>query len=165
MCYVLDILACILGHNWRMDWWCVGILMHEMISARHPFHGPSHYDTLRNMVTKQPLIDQRLSTLAVTVVRSLLIKNPKARCCCNQGIKELKNLPFFHDFDWDGVEKKTVKAPYIPDITTNTDVSSFESTFTREAAVDSVADKGGAGGGKKESGRIMKMFGFGNKSK
>lgn len=47
------------GHNWRMDWWCVGLLMHEMISARHPFHGPSHYDTLRNMVTKQPLIDQR----------------------------------------------------------------------------------------------------------
>lgn len=42
------------GHNFRMDWWCLGLLMHEMISARHPFHGPSHYDTLRNMVTKPP---------------------------------------------------------------------------------------------------------------
>lgn len=42
------------GHNHRMDWWCLGLLMHEMISARHPFHGPSHYDTLRNMVTKPP---------------------------------------------------------------------------------------------------------------
>lgn len=40
------------GHNFRMDWWCLGLLMHEMITARHPFHGPTHYDTLRNMVTR-----------------------------------------------------------------------------------------------------------------
>jgi ribosomal protein S6 kinase alpha-1/2/3/6 len=126
------------GHNWRMDWWCLGLLMHEMISARHPFHGPSHYDTLRNMVTKQPLIDQRLSPLAVTVVRSLLIKNPKARCCCTQGIKELKNLPFFAGFDWEGVEAMRVKAPYVPEISSAEDISSFEATFTREAAVDSI---------------------------
>ena len=29
--YVYNILS---GHNYRMDWWCVGLLMHEMISAR-----------------------------------------------------------------------------------------------------------------------------------
>jgi len=145
------------GHNWRMDWWCLGLLMHEMISARHPFHGPSHYDTLRNMVTKQPLIDQRLSSLAVTVVRSLLIKNPKARCCCTQGIKELKNLPFFAGFDWDGVENMRVKAPYAPDISSASDISSFEATFTREAAVDSITKDSGTNkdGSKKEGGYIL----------
>ena len=60
------------GHNFRMDWWCVGLLMHEMLSARHPFSGPSHYDTLRNMVTKQPNIDSRVSSGAASVIRSLL---------------------------------------------------------------------------------------------
>lgn len=49
------------GHNYRMDWWCLGLLMHEMISGRHPFYGAKHYDTLRNMVTKPPNIDPRLS--------------------------------------------------------------------------------------------------------
>ena len=84
----------------------------------------------------------RLSNPAVTVVRSLLIKNPKTRCCCSQGIKEMQHLPFFSDLDWDALLNKTIKAPYVPEIGTEFDVSSFESTFTREAAVDSVADKG-----------------------
>jgi serine/threonine protein kinase len=128
------------GHNFRMDWWCVGLLMHEMISARHPFHGPSHYDTLRNMVTKQPTIDARLSTNAATVVRSLLIKNPKARMCCTHGVKELYTLPYFAGVNWDALYERKIPMPYKPEIAGTTDISSFETTFTREAPVDSVIE-------------------------
>lgn len=80
-----------------MDWWCLGLLMHEMITARHPFQGitfgryrnlnelisppyssgPSHYDTLRNMVTKAPNIDERISPAAAAVIKGFLVKNPK----------------------------------------------------------------------------------------
>lgn len=150
------------GHNYRMDWWCVGLLMHEMISARHPFHGPSHYDTLRNMVTKQPNIDQRLSKNAATVVRNLLIKNPRARLCCREGISELKALPLFAELDWDALYEKRVVMPHIPELKDNADISSFESTFTNEAPVDSVSDmpkdKKSAGQTKKG---IMGLFGLG----
>lgn len=63
------------GHNYRMDWWCLGLLMHEMISARHPFNGASHYDTLRNMVTKQVSQPRRyfanLLNLPIVTLRSL----------------------------------------------------------------------------------------------
>lgn len=144
-----------------MDWWCLGLLMHEMISARHPFHGASHYDTLRNMVTKQPTIDARLSTNAATVVRSLLIKNPRARLCCCEGIKELYSLPFFAPINWDALYERKLPMPYRPDLAGATDISSFETTFTREAAVDSVTEPSGAGkggaGGKK--GIIGYIFG------
>jgi serine/threonine protein kinase len=27
------------GHNFRMDWWSLGLLMHEMLASKHPFHG------------------------------------------------------------------------------------------------------------------------------
>ena len=147
------------GHNWRMDWWCLGLLMHEMLSARHPFHGPSHYDTLRNMVTKQPVIDARVSKEASIVIRGLLIKNPRARLCCRNGISELKTLPFFSGVDWSGLYNKTTPVPHVPMLGDITDTSSFENTFTREAPVDSVADdpktkNRGKGGG------IMGLFGF-----
>lgn len=128
------------GHNFRMDWWCLGLLMHEMISARHPFHGPSHYDTLRNMVTKQPTIDPRLSTQAATVVRSLLIKSPRARLCCRTGAAELKTLPFFQQLDWTALLELRIEAPYKPNLSGTMDISSFEATFTREQAVDSIGD-------------------------
>ncbi len=38
------------GHGKGVDWWCLGILIAEMLSGRHPFDGGSHYQTLRNMV-------------------------------------------------------------------------------------------------------------------
>jgi serine/threonine protein kinase len=147
------------GHNWRMDWWCLGLLMHEMLSARHPFHGPSHYDTLRNMVTKQPVIDARVSKEASIVIRGLLIKNPRARLCCRNGLSELKTLPFFSGVDWSGLYNKTTPVPHVPMLGDITDTSSFENTFTREAPVDSVAEDPkaktrGKGGG------IMGLFGF-----
>ena len=147
------------GHNWRMDWWCLGLLMHEMLSARHPFHGPSHYDTLRNMVTKQPVIDARVSKEASIVIRGLLIKNPRARLCCRNGLSELKTLPFFSGVDWSALYNKTTPVPHVPMLGDIMDTSSFENTFTREAPVDSVADdpktkNRGKGGG------IMGLFGF-----
>ena len=38
------------GHTKAVDWWCLGLLMHEMLTGRHPFQGSTHYDTLRAMV-------------------------------------------------------------------------------------------------------------------
>ena len=139
------------GHNFRMDWWCLGLLMHEMLTARHPFSGPSHYDTLRNMVTKQPNIDNRVSSGAASVIRSFLIKNPRARMCCQRGCGELKNLSYFADLDWDALMKKQIPMAHIPELSGDTDLSSFETTFTKEAPVDSLAtDASGAATGGKE---------------
>jgi hypothetical protein len=72
-----------------------GLLMHEMISARHPFHGASHYDTLRNMVTKPPTIDARLSAPAAMAVKMMLVKNPRARLCCREGSIRSNNSIFY----------------------------------------------------------------------
>ena len=140
--------------------------MHEMISTRHPFNGPSHYDTLRNMVTKQPVIDSRLSPLAVAVVRGLLVKAPKARLCCRTGVNELKEMPFFNSLDWDALFNGRIRAPYIPELSNKEDISSFETTFTKEAAVDSIAEppRSVKNGGKSGGRGILGFFGFKNTS-
>lgn len=149
------------GHNYRMDWWCLGLLMHEMVSTKHPFQGPSHYDTLRNMVTKQPNIDSRLSPPAGSAVKGFLVKNPKSRLCCKDGIGELRNLPFFSTIDWDALYERRVEMPYRPDLKDQTDVSSFETTFTREAPIDSLSENANSGKSKKTKKGIMGMFGMG----
>ena len=40
------------GHNHTVDFWCLGILMSEMLTGRHPFKskGGNHMQTLRNIV-------------------------------------------------------------------------------------------------------------------
>lgn len=114
------------------------------------------------MVTKQPTIDPRLSSQAATVVRSLLIKSPRARLCCRLGVSELKTLPFFSALDWTALIELRVEGPYKPNLTGNMDISSFETTFTREAAVDSVGDAGDKRSDKTVGkGGIMGLFGLG----
>ena len=62
------------GHGRVVDWWCLGLLMHEMLTGRHPFQAASHYDTLRAMVTAEPVIDPRVGPTARALIRRLLIK-------------------------------------------------------------------------------------------
>ena len=135
--------------------------MHEMISAKHPFHGASHYDTLRNMVTKQPNIDSRLSKEAVLVVRSFLIKVPRARLCCTNGINELKDLAFFTGLDWVALEEKRIEMPYKPALKDSVDITSFETVFTREAPVDSISDAPSGDKSKSGKGILGTIFGMG----
>ncbi|GMH76082.1 hypothetical protein TL16_g06966 [Triparma laevis f. inornata] len=79
------------GHTKGVDWWCLGLLMHEMMTGRHPFHGGTHYDTLRNMVSRQPTLDGRLSDAARSLLMGLLIKDSAKRYGCSPlGAKELQ---------------------------------------------------------------------------
>lgn len=146
------------GHNRVVDWWCLGLLMHEMITGRHPFQSGSHYDTLRAMVTNEPIIDPRVSPAARALIRRLLIKDPTRRLGAKRGAWiELRPHPFFNDLDWDKVYQRQVPAPYIPNLKSVEDTNHFEDMFTREAPVDSVVEPerktGGLFGGLFSSGR------------
>eukprot|EP00981_Chlorochromonas_danica_P009639 scaffold2798_cov160-Ochromonas_danica.AAC.8 len=147
------------GHNYRMDWWCLGLLMHEMISGRHPFHGSKHYDTLRNMVTKPPTIDERLSPRAAAVVKGFLNKNPPARLGGKEGIAELYRLSFFSVVNWEDLLNKRIDMPYKPKLQGETDISSFESVFTNEKPIDSVPEPDVQQSNTKKGAKMFGMFG------
>ena len=39
------------GHSKAVDYWSLGILLSEMLTGKHPFRGPSHIATLKNIVS------------------------------------------------------------------------------------------------------------------
>lgn len=92
------------------------------------------------------------------MVKGFLIKNPRARLGGKEGITELQKLPFFSSINWDDLYEKRIEMPYKPKLLGETDISSFETTFTNEKPVDSVPepDAGGEAGPKKNN----KMFGM-----
>ena len=127
------------GHTKAMDWWCLGLFMHEMLTGKHPFQGTTHYDTLRNMVTRNPAYGAGLSDAAKSLMMGLLTKDCSKRFGCSPlGAKELQVHRFFIGLNWNKVLKKEIPAPYIPPLSSNADTSSFEEVFTKEQAVDSV---------------------------
>ena len=128
------------GHTKGVDWWCLGLLAHEMMAGRHPFHGGTHYDTLKNMVSQEPFLDSKLSGSAKSILSGLLTKDCTKRLACSPlGAKEMQVHRFFIGLNWNQVLKKEVSPPYTPPTVDVADTQNFEDTFTREEAVDSVA--------------------------
>jgi serine/threonine protein kinase len=69
------------GHTAAVDFWSLGILFGEMLTGVHPFKGPNHFGTLKNMVAPDvgPANLQCMTPAAASLLAGLLAKNPKRR--------------------------------------------------------------------------------------
>ena len=122
------------GHDKMADWWSFGILLFEMLCGLPPFYVENldkMYELIKNISVKFP----RRITLreeAKDVIRKLLEKNPKKRLGSQSGIEEIKSHPFFASIDFNLVEQKKMKAPFVPELANDTDVQYFDEEFTNE---------------------------------
>jgi len=122
------------GHDKSADWWSFGILLFEMLCGLPPFYVENvdkMYELIKNSSVKFPR-RITLSEDAKDVIRKLLEKNPKKRLGSQNGIEEIKSHPFFASIDFEMVEQKKMKAPFIPELTNDTDVQYFDEEFTNE---------------------------------
>ena len=147
------------GHGKGVDWWCLGLLLHEMLSGKHPFQGRSHAETLQNMVYHEPKMHARVPPAGADLARRLLTKDPSQRIASSAlGALELRAHPFFAHLDWEDVERKEWPAPLKPRLRSDTDLKYFEAQFTSEAPRESMlaskkAERRGSG--------LLGLLGFG----
>ena len=122
------------GHDKMADWWSFGILLFEMLCGIPPFYVENldkMYEMIQNSAVKFPK-RINLSDDAKDIIQKLLEKNPKKRLGAQKGIEEIKSHPFFAKINFTDIENKKVKAPFIPEIENDTDVSNFDEEFTNE---------------------------------
>ena len=122
------------GHDKMADWWSFGILLFEMLCGIPPFYVENldkMYEMIQNSAVKFPK-RINLSDDAKDIIQKLLEKNPKKRMGYQKGIEEIKKHPFFAKIDFNAIEQKKVKAPFIPEVENDTDVQNFDEEFTNE---------------------------------
>ncbi|XP_057687211.1 serine/threonine-protein kinase N2-like isoform X1 [Corythoichthys intestinalis] len=115
-----------------VDWWGMGVLIYEMLVGESPFLGEDEEEVFDSIVNDDVTYPPSLPPDAVTIIQKLLKKNPLKRLGGGErDANELKGEIFFEEVDWDALLSKQVSPPFLPSLKTSTDVSNFDSDFTR----------------------------------
>ncbi|CAD8206083.1 unnamed protein product [Paramecium octaurelia] len=115
------------GHAFTADWWCLGILIYEMLCGKTPFFSENRNQMFRNIVESELKFP---STLHITpecksLLTSLLKKKPNERLGNKGDAEEIKKHPWFKRMDFQRLIAKEIQAPIIPDLQSATDLSNF----------------------------------------
>jgi len=133
------------GHDKAVDWWSLGILLYELTVGIPPFYSQNvneMYNKIQHGVLRFPPF---LSEPCKALIVALLNRDPKKRLGSKADIDDLKAHPFFKDIQFEKMMKKEIDPPYKPKIKANDTTSNFDTTFTSEPVVDSVAQPSGLG--------------------
>eukprot|EP00736_Rhodelphis_marinus_P006263 Rmarinus@m.8570 len=116
------------GHSFPVDWWALGILIHEMITGCPPFMADDPMNTYRKIMSHspKPVFRQMYSADAKDLVSRLLNPNPAQRLgSLRNGVEDIKSHPWFRTIDWAALVRKEVTPPIIPKVSDPTDTSNF----------------------------------------
>uniref|UniRef100_T1JBX6 Ribosomal protein S6 kinase n=1 Tax=Strigamia maritima TaxID=126957 RepID=T1JBX6_STRMM len=132
------------GHDLAVDWWSIGVLTYELLTGASPFTVEGEKNTQqeisKRILKSNPPIPGDLSSSVRDFIQRLLVKNPRKRLGGGPAdANELKRHHFFKDLDWNLLAEKKLKAPFIPKISNELDVSNFAEEFTAMIPTDSPA--------------------------
>lgn len=88
------------GYAFSVDWWAVGILLHEMIFGKKPFNSKTH-NLLFELIKRKrlELPSQAHSPELADLLHKLLAKSPSERIGTKGGANEILSHPWFKNFD------------------------------------------------------------------
>jgi len=106
------------GYTCTVDWWALGVIMHEFLVGPLPFAKDT--EDCKEVFTQ--IIEAPLEFPAdftdedsIAILRGLLDRTPESRLGSSiRGAKDLKVHPFFAGFDWPALCERTMKPPWRP---------------------------------------------------
>ncbi|XP_071449257.1 cGMP-dependent protein kinase, isozyme 1 isoform X2 [Hetaerina americana] len=118
------------GHDRAVDYWSLGILMHELLTGTPPFTASDPMRTYNIILRGIDAVDfpRHMTRAAVSLVKRLCRDAPSERLGYQRGgIQDIKKHKWFQGFDWDGLRQRTLKAPIVQEVKSPTDISNFDS--------------------------------------
>ncbi|XP_076375179.1 uncharacterized protein LOC117218023 isoform X2 [Megalopta genalis] len=117
------------GHDRAVDYWALGILTHELLVGKPPFRAADHMTTYNRILKGIEVvgIPSIVGRNASNLIKKLLRLNPSERLGYQRnGIQDIRDHKWFHNFNWQALQKLTLPAPIVPTVRSQIDTRNFE---------------------------------------
>ena len=115
------------GHSKGVDWWCLGILIFEMLASYPPFYDEDPMRTYAKIMHGHIAFPKHFSAEAVDLIKRLLNpKHTKRLGVIKGGAQLIREHPWFRSLNWQALENKELKCPIDVKIRNAEDLSNFE---------------------------------------
>jgi len=117
-----------IGHTNALDWWCLGILIFELMGGAPPFESASPMHIYAKVMKGIGKVNfpAKCQGVVETLIKALLKKEPSERLPMRPGgLANLKTHKWFEGFDWDAFSKQQLAPPYKPVVKSKKDPSNF----------------------------------------
>ncbi|CAG9315385.1 unnamed protein product [Blepharisma stoltei] len=116
--YMAPEVMCRQNHGVAADYFALGIIAYEFMNGTRPYQGKARKQVREQILAKQIQIKQEeipedWSIEAADFVNRLIQRKPVNRLGLN-GPDEVKNHPWFRDFDWKKLIDRRMESPFIP---------------------------------------------------
>uniref|UniRef100_A0A182WFK8 cGMP-dependent protein kinase n=1 Tax=Anopheles minimus TaxID=112268 RepID=A0A182WFK8_9DIPT len=117
------------GHDRSVDYWALGILIHELLTGIPPFTAADPMKTYNIILKGIDMVNfpKHMSRAAVSLIKRLCRDVPSERLGYQRGgVQDIKKHKWFQGFDWDGLIAQTLKSPLQPNLQGPLDMSNFD---------------------------------------
>uniref|UniRef100_A0A1D1YK16 non-specific serine/threonine protein kinase n=1 Tax=Anthurium amnicola TaxID=1678845 RepID=A0A1D1YK16_9ARAE len=126
------------GHDKAADWWSVGILLFEMLTAKPPYCGGNREKIQKKIIKEKIRLPPFLSSEVHSLLKGLLQKDPSKRLGNGPGgINEIKNHKWFRCINWRKLEAREIQPGFRPDVEGKQCVANFDECWTNMPLNDS----------------------------
>jgi len=116
------------GHTIAVDWWCLGILIFELMTGKPPFDSPNPmqiYAKVMRGVTKVKFPPACKGDVG-HLIHELLKQDPAERLPCRAGgVENLKKHRWYRNFDWESFLNLKMDPPFKPVVKSRKDLANF----------------------------------------
>ncbi|KAH9981507.1 kinase-like domain-containing protein [Lactifluus volemus] len=114
------------GHGKPADWWACGILAYEMMVGHPPFFDETAYGIYDRILKGKIQWPRDMDPLSRNLIKGFLHPDRTKRLGnLLAGADDVLDHPWFRGVDWDALERREIRAPIVPHVTSYDDTRHF----------------------------------------
>ncbi|KAI0703585.1 cAMP dependent protein kinase [Cytidiella melzeri] len=114
------------GHGKAADWWACGILAYEMMVGYPPFFDETPYGIYEKILKGRIHWPKDMDRLSRDIIKAFLHPDRSKRLGnMIGGAQDVLDHPWFRGVDWDALERREIRAPIVPHVSSLEDMRHF----------------------------------------